>query len=281
MAPYNPESSGPSLNMKINKRLPTAIVLLGLLFLLVQYGSPAFIFIVLQAVILAALIEFYNLARKKKLHPQRLLGVFLSLVIGLSYLFRSTIPLDLAFYICVFGTGVYYVLSFKRQEQLPFFSQSIAITFFGAVYLSFTLNYLYFIRLEKGAFYIYFLCSIIFLGDTGAYFFGKLIGKHKMTPLASPNKTWEGSLGGIVFAVLGAWAGQQILLKDVELWRALVCGALVHAVAQMSDPLESLFKRAAGVKDSSNILPGHGGFLDRIDSFILTSPFFYYLIRYF
>jgi len=267
--------------MNINKRLPTAIVLLGLLFLLVQYGSLVFIFVVLQAVILAALFEFYNLSRKKKLHPQRLLGVFLALVIGASFLFKTFIPLDFALYACVLVTGVYYVLLFKRQEQLPYVTQSIAITLFGAVYLSFTLNYLYLVRLEKGAFYIYFLCSVIFLGDTGAYFFGKLIGRHKMTPLASPNKTWEGSLGGILFGVLGAWAGQQLLLKDVVPWKALVCGALVHAVAQMSDPLESLFKRAVGVKDSSNILPGHGGFLDRIDSFILAAPFFYYLIRSF
>jgi phosphatidate cytidylyltransferase len=88
-------------------------------------------------------------------------------------------------------------------------------------------------------------------------------------------------VGGIVFAVLGAWAARTLLLKDVGLGEALVCGALVHAAAQISDPLESLFKRAAGVKDSSNILPGHGGILDRIDSLILASPFFYYFIRYF
>jgi phosphatidate cytidylyltransferase len=267
--------------MYVNKRLPTAIVLLALLFLLVQYGSLVSIFVVLQAIILAALIEFYNLSRKNKLHPQRLLGVSLSLVIGLSYFFRTAFPLDVALYACLLVTGVYYVLSFNRQEQLPYFSQSIALTFFGALYLSFTLNYLYLIKLERGAFYIYFLCSVIFLGDSGAYFLGKLLGKHKMTPLASPNKTWEGSLGGIIFGVLGAWAAQKLFLKDVELWRALTCGALVHVVAQVSDPLESLFKRAVGIKNSSNILPGHGGFLDRIDSFILAAPFFYYLIRYF
>ena len=265
----------------MRKRVPTAIVLLGIFFLVLQYGSKILIFAVLQALILAALLEFYNLARKKKLHPQRLLGVLLSLVLGLSYLFKPAFSLSLALFICILVTGVYYVLFFRRQEQLPYFSQSIAITFFGAVYLSFTLNYLFLIRFEKGPFYIYFLCAVVFLGDTGAYVIGKLLGKHRMTPLASPNKTWEGSLGGILFAVLGAWAAQQLLLRDVGLGNALVCGVLVHAVAQVSDPLESLFKRAVGVKDSSNILPGHGGFLDRIDSLILASPFFYFFIMYF
>jgi phosphatidate cytidylyltransferase len=70
-------------------------------------------------------------------------------------------------------------------------------------------------------------------------------------------------------------------LKGIGLWQAALCGVCVHAVAQLSDPLESLFKRAAGVKDSSNFLPGHGGFLDRIDSMILAAPFYYYFIRFF
>lgn len=266
--------------MNLRKRLPTALVLLGLFFLLIQYGTRLVIFLVLQVLILAALVEFYSLARKKKLHPQGLLGAALALLFGLSFFFRPAVSFDLALFSVLFVTGVYYLFSFTRLEQLPFFSQSIAVTFFGPVYLSFTLNYIFLLRFERGPFYIYFLCSVIFLGDTGAYFFGKLLGRHKMAPLASPKKTWEGSLGGIVFGVLGAWLAQAVLLKNVELWRALVCGALVHAVAQMSDPLESLFKRAVGVKDSSNLLPGHGGVLDRIDSLILAAPFFYYVIRY-
>ncbi len=238
------------------------------------------IFLVLQAVILAALIEFYNLARKKKLEPQRLLGVVIALVIGLSFFFRPVISLDLALFVALFGAGVYYLLTFRRVEHLPFFTQSIAVTFFGAIFLSFTLNYLFLLRFERGPFIIYFLCAVIFLGDTGAYFVGKLFGRHRMVPLASPKKTWEGSLGGILLGVIGAWLARLLLLPEIELWRALVCGALVHAVAQVSDPFESLFKRAVGVKDSSNMLPGHGGFLDRIDSLILAAPFFYYLIRY-
>ncbi|MEW5901120.1 MAG: phosphatidate cytidylyltransferase, partial [Acidobacteriota bacterium] len=74
---------------------------------------------------------------------------------------------------------------------------------------------------------------------------------------------------------------QRLLLPEVAVGRALLCGAIVHAAAQVADPLESLFKRAVGVKDSSNILPGHGGVLDRIDSFLLAAPCFYYFVIYF
>ncbi len=267
--------------MNINQRLPTALVLLTLIFLIMQYGSRLLTFICIQALVLAALVEFYNLAEKKKLHPQKWLGLVLALGLGLPFFFRADIPFDLALFGVLFVAGGYYLFSFTRVEHLPYFSQSIAVTLFGVIYLSFTLNYLFLIRFERGPFYVYFFFSVIFLGDTGAYLFGKLIGRHKMAPLASPNKTWEGSAGGILFGVLGAWAAWLLLLRQVDLGTALITGALVHVVAQMSDPLESLFKRAVGVKDSSNILPGHGGFLDRIDSFILAAPFYYYLLRYF
>jgi len=87
-------------------------------------------------------------------------------------------------------------------------------------------------------------------------------------------------MGGVVFACLGGIAAQQILLPQAIMWKAAIFAFVVHVVAQFSDPLESLFKRAAGVKDSSNVLPGHGGFLDRIDSLILATPFYYYLLKY-
>jgi phosphatidate cytidylyltransferase len=267
--------------MILLKRLRTALLLLVPLFLIIQYGPPLLLFIVAQVFILASLLEFFGLARKRKLQPQVPLGLMVALLISFSFFFRGSFPIDAALFAGLLLTAVFFVVSFRHVEQLPYFTQSITVTFFGAFYISFPMNYTYLIAIERGVYAFYFLCAVIFLGDTGAYFLGKTIGRHKMTPLASPHKTWEGSVGGIVFAVLGAWAARQLFLPGVGLWPALVCGALVHAAAQVSDPLESLFKRAVGVKDSSNFLPGHGGFLDRIDSFLLAAPFFYYLIRFF
>jgi len=147
------------------------------------------------------------------------------------------------------------------------------------MYISLTINHVYLLRLESGAVYVYFLVIIIIFGDTAAYFVGKFWGKHPLAPKASPRKTWEGTFGGLVFAALGALFIQQVLIPDILLWKAVVVAVLVHIFAQIGDLLESLFKRSAGRKDSSHVLAGHGGFLDRVDSFVLAAPFFYFILK--
>ena len=256
----------------------TAFILLGILFLVIQYAPLIVFFLLLQVIILTALVEFYNLADRKKVFPQRALGAACALIIGASFYFPH-LGFERGLFICLFAACAYFIVRISSLERLASFPQSISVTFFGVLYLGFTLNFLYRIRLENGIFSLYFLLAVVFIGDTGAYFIGKLFGRKKMTPIASPNKTWEGSAGGILFACLGAMAARELLFPDIVLWKALLCGILVHASAQISDPLESLFKRAVGIKDSSNVLPGHGGFLDRIDSLILASPLFYYLVK--
>jgi phosphatidate cytidylyltransferase len=266
--------------MSLGKRTSTAFVLLALVFAAIQFAPLVVFFLLLQVFILAALMEFYNLALRKKAYPQKILGAACALTIGASFLFPG-FGLGPALFCCLLAAAVYYVVRTGTLEKLAAFPLSISMTFFGALYLAFPMNYLFRIRVDDGASYLYFLFAVIFLGDTGAYFIGKPFGRRKMTPIASPNKTWEGSAGGILFACLGALAAREIWLGDVLLWKALLTAVLVHAAAQVSDPLESLFKRAVGVKDSSNVLPGHGGFLDRIDSLILAGPLFYYIVRVF
>lgn len=111
--------------------------------------------------------------------------------------------------------------------------------------------------------------------DTGAYFVGSAIGKHKLIPHISPGKTWEGLLGGALGGVIAAFALSGLL--RLELWQALILGLLVCAASVLGDLAESLLKRAVGVKDSGNLIPGHGGILDRIDSilFVLVVVYFF------
>ena len=118
----------------------------------------------------------------------------------------------------------------------------------------------------------------IWVCDTAAYFAGRAFGKHRMFERVSPNKTWEGAIAGLVFAVVAFVMARQLFLPYLSLTSALVCGAIIGLFGQLGDMVESLLKRDAGVKDSSSFIPGHGGVLDRFDSLILVAPiiFFYF-----
>lgn len=265
--------------MNLVKRFWTALVLLAAVFAVLQYGRSWMIFAFLQAVIIAALIEFYNLARRRGHHPKTGLGIFLVLLLGASFIVKGWTR-ELALFSGLLATGIVYLAATRTVESAIRATESIAVTVFGAFYLGFTLNFFLPLREEFGVLAVYFVMAVIFIGDSGAFFIGKAIGRHPMNPIASPHKTWEGVAGGLATAGFTAWAFQAIFLPGTPPGTAVLAGLAVSVVAQISDPLESLFKRAAGVKDSSNALPGHGGFLDRVDSLILAAPFFYFLIRY-
>lgn len=259
------------------KRFFTALVLLSIAFVCIQYCPPLAYFIVIQMLILAALYEFYLLPNKNGIHPQKILGFAVALMIGASYYVES-LSLAVSLFVGLAAGIIVFVITVNKTEKIVHFPESIALTYFGALYLSFTLNFLYYLREERGPLYIYFILSVIFVGDTGAFMIGKKWGKHKMAPLASPHKTWEGAISGSISAALTGLVAQPILLPHIPLGTAVLIAFLAHLLAQFSDPLESLFKRAVGVKDSSNLLPGHGGFLDRVDSLIMAVPGFYYLL---
>jgi phosphatidate cytidylyltransferase len=264
--------------MNLLKRTFTAAVLLGSLFALIQY-APAWAFFLAGLVfVVFALVEFYDLNARNGLRPQKALGLVLAALILLTFYFRS-LPIEAALFAAILIAGVYYVVAVNTPEKLASFPASFASTLIGVLYVAFPLGFIFWIRQDEGPFFLYFLAAIVFIGDSGAFFIGKPFGRHKMTPVASPNKSWEGSAGGFLFAVAGAVLARFILMPGLPLLTAVWTALVVHAAAQVGDPLESLFKRAVGIKDSSNRLPGHGGFLDRVDSLILAAPLFYYIVR--
>jgi len=132
---------------------------------------------------------------------------------------------------------------------------------------------------NPGLFYIIMLFFTILVTDIAAYFFGKRYGKHQLSPEVSPKKTVEGCVAGSVAAVLvSVYFG---FCLGLPFWKSVLTGALITFFAQLGDLSESMLKRDAGVKDSGNSLPGHGGFLDRADSYILSAPFAYFYFKYF
>ena len=118
---------------------------------------------------------------------------------------------------------------------------------------------------------------LLWLNDTGAYFVGSLVGKHKLFERISPGKTWEGSAGGALFALATAW-GLSMLFIQLTTMHWLILAIIVVISGTIGDLVESMLKRSLGIKDSGNILPGHGGMLDRFDAVLISAPFvFVYL----
>lgn len=123
-----------------------------------------------------------------------------------------------------------------------------------------------------GGFTILSIFGAIWVCDSGAYFAGRAFGRHKLFPRVSPNKTWEGAIAGFIAAVAAFALFQNLFLPYLSLRDALVCGGIIGIFGQMGDLVESLLKRDAGVKDSSTLIPGHGGVLDRFDSLLFVAP---------
>ena len=134
---------------------------------------------------------------------------------------------------------------------------------------------------ELGRSWLLFALLTTFAADSGAYFVGRLIGRHKMAPNLSPGKTWEGAAGGLAAAITAALLmpllPNEYLNLQLTWWQPALIGAAVGIAAPAGDLLESALKRRAGVKDAGHLFPGHGGMLDRLDSLLLTLPLIYYL----
>lgn len=122
-------------------------------------------------------------------------------------------------------------------------------------------------------------CLIIWAGDSGAYYLGSRFGRHRLAPQVSPKKSWEGVIGGVVGSFFAVWVCRVVFFPELGWAPALALAALLSVLAPLGDLVESLFKRDVGVKDSSTVLPGHGGFLDRTDSLFFAAPFVLALLK--
>ena len=149
----------------------------------------------------------------------------------------------------------------------------------GVLYIGLSLGHLLLIRaLPDGAWLIFFVVLVTWAADTGAYIAGKAMGRHPLSPLVSPKKTYEGLAGGMALACLGAVVARGWFLPAISLTSCLVLGVFLTLAGLAGDLAESAMKRSTGVKDSGALIPGHGGMLDRLDSLLFTGPAFYYYV---
>lgn len=152
---------------------------------------------------------------------------------------------------------------------------------FGLLYCSFFIGHIILIlAAEQGAHWLFALTLITTCSDSGAYFVGKSIGRHKLCPHISPGKTIEGFLGGVVCGSIGGVLVAMYFFPEMNLIKIAIAAALLSCVGVAGDLSESIIKRATQTKDSGHLLPGHGGFLDRIDSLLFCGPVFYYILYF-
>lgn len=244
------------------------------------------------------LLELYNGLQQSGYRPRSIVGILCALLLLAAIIFQEythypLVPIALSASIILSLTAELLV----GQENDPMTElSSWALSFSGAIYIGWLLSYfvllrqmttplhtgwLDFLRISPGAAWIYFALAVIWLQDAGAYFVGRAFGKHKMAPIISPKKTWEGAAGGIVTAVLSAMLAVLLLGLPVSYPVAALIGLVGGVVAMVGDLVESLIKRRIGIKDMGTIMPGHGGILDRADSMLFAAPVLYYLIVYF
>jgi phosphatidate cytidylyltransferase len=276
---------------ELTKRISVAIWGIPLLLILSYLGGYYFLglIIVINGM---TLFEFFSIYEKKQIYAYRWLAI-LSGTVFLILIFHNLL-LEVTL---VNSFGIILILLFLLRKQKGVATSNMAFTVAGLLYISGFLAAMLYLRSHFNEFipnqvdgvayaggrFLIILWISIWICDTAAYFGGKTLGKHKLAPIISPNKTIEGGIFGLLFGIFTFVLLGMVLLPQLKAEYLWISGAIVGLFGQLGDLVESRFKRDVGVKDTSAILPGHGGFLDRFDSFIFVSPFLlglYSLIKF-
>lgn len=265
-------------------RILTALVLLPVVFLLIWHPDLEIAFVLLVAALVSiGLLEYHHLAGLGERRPYARVSVVGALFIILSAYIGSLALVNVTLCIALIAA----TLSRVRRAQGDLFF-SLTAPAFGLLYIAWTGAHIVLLHgLEvRGPALVTLLVCVIAVSDSGAYFTGKSIGRHKLAPVLSPGKTWEGAIGAVIaatlaggiFYLLRSWTPLASLPNYSLVWY-LAIGAVLSVVGQLGDLAESILKRAAGEKDSGSVLPGHGGVLDRCDGFLFGAPILYYIDR--
>ena len=245
--------------------------------------------LLLAALLVAGMTEFYSLAEEQGNKPQRVVGLVAGLVLfALNFAFVSDDIQILGNARQAFACGMallllllpaMFICELYRRRENP--SANIGITFMGVVYVALPFSLMCYIPIigseAWSPWVMIFYVFIIWANDVFAYLVGMSVGRHRLCERLSPKKSWEGFFGGLAGAVATGLAAAYALDANYWVWGGLALVASLSGVA--GDLVESMFKREAGVKDSGQVIPGHGGVLDRFDALLLSAPYvFLYLL---
>jgi phosphatidate cytidylyltransferase len=264
------------------RRWLTALIILPLLLLVLFKGGQALFVLLLLAVSGLAQWEFLGMFTPKADTFRRVKAIILGSVLLLSFSTAQPAaalcnPTKTLFVLVgiLFLLFLFYLIAYSHIADL---SRDLMVNVLGILYIPLLLGHFVWLRhLGEGEWWVFWLLMVIMAGDTGAFYAGRTWGKAKLYPAVSPGKTWAGVWGGTVAAAmvgvtLGRWALPEMSLKILG-----VLALVLAVVGLLGDLFESMLKRQVQVKDTSGILPGHGGMLDRLDSLLFAAPFVVYV----
>jgi phosphatidate cytidylyltransferase len=252
-------------------RLITALILTPLLIAYIMLLPPIYFLILMIAVALVGQLEFYTLFGVEKKY--RVIGLLSGIALFV-LVYRDGMPSE-DFIPVVFIIVAVLRLFSKRSPDNSLKEISDVIT--GVIYVPFLLSYQIKLR-EFGPEWIIYLDSCVWAADSLAYYMGRSLGKKKLYETVSPNKTIVGAYGSVIGAVTISIVFNFILSLKLSIVQAVVLGVIIGIVSIIGDLVESMFKRDSGIKDSGNIIPGHGGILDKIDGIVVVSPVLYWIV---
>jgi len=246
---------------------------------LIALGPPQVLFFLVFLATFLGLREFFDLALPGAGGVERWTGIGLGLALSIAIAFGNGEHLSPAFALLILLLSI---VSMALSKNLPSTVSSLAVTFFGIFYIGFLLSHVSLIRImPAGKEWVLFLIATVWAGDIFALLGGVLLGRHKLYPKISPNKTVEGLLTGAAGSVLVALVFASLVLPRLGKGLPILLGIGLVILGHIGDFTESMIKRSAQVKDSGSLFPGHGGMLDRMDSFLFSAPFLHYSLLYF
>ena len=262
----------------LKKRVLTGAVAIPALCLPIGYGPEPTLFVMVLIAVALGLHEFYSLILPENKRHEKAMGIILGMVLAsVIYLGNASFVYAPLGFSIIFLSIVYML----KSSNFTLAISKMALTLLGILYIGLLLSYVTLIdKTSPGKQWVFFLVSTVWAADIGAFFIGSLVGRHKLYPKVSPNKTIEGLGGGVGAAIAAALLYRKLFFSDLDVSDCIFLGFSLTLFGQMGDFTESMIKRSAQVKDSSGLIPGHGGILDRLDSFLFAAPFLYYYIRW-
>lgn len=268
-----------------NTTVRVIVAIFGIPFLIAVTYFGGIPFLALGFIIgLASYYEFHIMTKNKKTNTNLFIGMAAVFVIILNAYFSFTGYL----FILLITIALLTLTEMFRNNGSAI--HNIGSSLLGIVYIGLSTAALIFLRqfygqsemlYTQGGFLILAMFASIWICDSAAFFIGTAFGKHKLFPRISPNKSWEGAVAGFVFSIITMIAARALIVDFLSMTDTIIIGIIVGIFGQMGDLVESMIKRDAAVKDSSSILPGHGGIFDRFDSIMLSSIMVYLYLFYF